>query len=80
MLFYTVLAVISRIMIQIDWKNAKLDTPNFKITQGKKYNTIEIVWCLVSDGNEVWECNYDPTEGWIDDSIIKFIEIKNIKP
>ena len=80
MLFYTVLAVIDRVMIEIQWKDARIDRPSFEMKEGKKYRTIEIVWCLVSDGNEVWECNYDPTEGWIDDSIIKFIEIKNINP
>jgi len=67
-------------MIKIDWKDAKKETPSFTITEGKKYSQIEMVWCLVSDGESVWDTTYDPTEGWNEDCIIRFIEIKSIRP
>ena len=68
-------------MIEINWKNARTETPEFKITTHPKGSkSYEMPDCLVSDGNEVWEECYDPTEGWNCGSIIRFIELKNIKP
>jgi len=67
-------------MIEIEWKHTSKESPKFKYTAGENYDSIELVWCLVSDGDSVWEEHYDPSEGWSDDCIIKFIEIKNINP
>ena len=66
-------------MIKIDWKNAKKETPICEVTPGFKYTSVEMPHCLVSDGVEVWEELYDPTEGF-HESVLKFIEFKSITP
>ena len=67
-------------MIEIDWKDATKETPIFEIKEGKEFGSIEMPLCLVSDGESVWETIYDPTEGWNEECIIRFIEIKSITP
>ncbi len=65
-------------MIEIDWKFVSKESPTVEIKHGKKYSSVSMPECLVSNGKEVWVEYFDPSEGF-DSEIIKYIELTEIK-